>query len=538
MKTIFQKTLKFLKSKITKVPLSDEQGGAAEASLDGKSVAINACAGSGKSHTARAVAVNYDGRVESVPFGRKLSEAEAEAFDSFSNINSLNFHRRGIRMLDNVDVKSWKTSDIIADLGNEIPEKLVDLIGDSTNGLVAKLKTENFGIDPTVNAVDVAARYSFEPTVGADLNDRSTWGVIEWSIEVLKLSDAQKDVIDFNDMLRFPVLFAKRATFSPNTLVILDEVQDYTPLSWAFLRECLTTPDSRVLMVGDPSRQALMCFAGARVEIFDHMADHFGCERHELTVNRRCSKAVVRYAPFAGEMKALDDAPEGSVSSRPVADVLAEILDGKWATDALLSETNAPLINVGISLLSAGVPCQMRADRLVRKVMGVVGKFRNTKENPVGGLATKIRKHHTEACAEAGAMPVELADIINCIESLESFCLSRGIVKPDWNEVNGRWIPTHPFEKALNLMLESDTGISLLTGHVAKGLEWETVFHLYGKARAPQSDWEVHQAQCVAHVIATRAILNHVTLIVEEGEGGGDGLDTDPDGDHGEDYEG
>ena len=52
-----------------------------------------------------------------------------------------------------------------------------------------------------------------------------------------------------------------------------------------------------------------------------------------------------------------------------------------------------------------------------------------------------------------------------------------------------------------------------MTGHTSKGLEWNTVFHLPADMREPDQEWQVKQNECLAHVIATRAIENFVTLI-------------------------
>jgi hypothetical protein len=91
------------------------------------------------------------------------------------------------------------------------------------------------------------------------------------------------------------------------------------------------------------------------------------------------------------------------------------------------------------------------------------------------------------------------------------------------------WKPIHPILKALRRMLNSNEGITLLTGHTAKGLEWHTVFHLPAKVKAPKQAWQEHQQNCLAHVIATRAKMEFYTLEVPDKTPSGNGEVPDSD---------
>lgn len=483
-------TLPLQAAKHIPFPLSPEQKGVYDAVMSGASVSVNACAGSGKSHTARACGMNYNGRVESIPFMRALCDEETATYAGFNNVNPLNFHRRGLKLCGRVEVDVYKVNSIASKHDTEKAGGIA--------ALVTAMKMEGYGIfEGAASADAIAVKYGIDTDLCED------------AVKVLAESDADTATVDFADMLRFPVLQHRRETLEG--LIILDEVQDYTPLAWIFVRDCLTTPASQVLMIGDPSRQMLMAFAGASMEIFDIMSNHFNCESHALTVNRRCSKAVVAAAPFKGEMVALDDAPEGSVESLPVAEVMSEIMEGAHTEAAVLSEANAPLVLMGLSLLTKGIACQMRSTKIEKAIKRVGWRFMDTRKFAVGTMAENCRKALQEAISEGTEDTTEKEDVIACIAALESYCLSKGIVKPAWQFKK----PIHPVFIALGEMLNSKRGITLLTGHTAKGLEWNTVFHLAGKMKAPEQDWQCHQAACLAHVIATRARLRHVTLIAE-----------------------
>ncbi len=476
------------------VLLSEEQRAAYNAAMSGKSVSVDACAGSGKTHTAHAVTINYNGNVEHVPFSRTLSDDGIKKYAAYAHTNVLNFHRRGLKLSGNVDVDVKK----VERLAETVNEKHAASIAE----LVEKFKLEAVGLnfESELSPEQVATKYGFK------------LDFVDEAMEVLALSDAQTKVLDYADMLRIPVISGKFRKL--DGLVVLDEVQDYTPLAWCFLRDCLTDSSSHVFLIGDPSRQTLMAFAGASPEVFNIMANHYGCVGHELTYNRRCAHAIVDAAPFRGNMQALPDAPQGYIGTDTLENVTNSIADGLHYNDAILSETNAPLIQLGIQCLTRNIPVRMRVEKLDKMILRFAYAYLDTRKTAVGNIAAKVQADIAEAIANE-ANPNYIADMQDahkCIDALETYCLSKGMVKPVWRFMGKRKIPMNPIQVALHELCKGETGITLMTGHTAKGLEWNTVFYLPAKVKAPEQDWQVAQNNCVAHVIATRAIERFITL--------------------------
>ncbi len=483
-----------------KIPLSDEQMGAVQAALSGSSVAVDSCAGSGKSHTAFALAVNYSGPVHSIPFSRNGADTEKAKYKGFSHVQASNFHVHGLNLLRNNLGKIETDFSKVNKLATEIDGKNGEIIAN----LVTFLKNEAYGIHENApTAESIADKYEIDKKF------------CEPALQVLAKSDADKRTVDFPDMLRLPVLLGLNEGLKG--LIILDEVQDYTPSAFCLLRSSILHPDSskwHIFMIGDPSRQALMMFAGANPKLFDEMAEFFGCARKNLTVNRRCSKAVINAAPFKGDMQPLPDAPEGFVGNIPVDELVQKLENREHSEDAVLSEANAPLVLLGIKLLTKGVPVKMRLDRLNKLLMRYCYPFLRLEKFPVGTMAENLRKKAAEDFAETGEVDSDLDDVIKCVDALETYCLANGILKVAWPKAYVKGChPDHPIQQALK-KLAGDTGVTLMTGHTAKGLEWNTVFHLPGKMKAPTQAWQVDQANCLAHVIATRAKLNHYTVMV------------------------
>lgn len=477
----------------SQLPLSPEQQAIFDLVAAGKSVSVKACAGSGKSHTATACVFASDIRCELIPHSRTLSETETEKFKLLPYVNSMNFHRRGLRLLTARDIDDRKNLNL-AETQMKLGEHSRTIAE-----LTTKLKTEGYGIyDRALPAEAIAKKYEFKPDF------------LEDAIALLKLSDSEGKLIDCDDMLRLPVIYGKRSILEG--LIVLDEVQDFTPNGWLFLMECLVTPSNQVLMIGDPDRQSLMQFAGAKPEIFDEMSEFFQCIPMEITRNRRCAKSIVDNATHKGNMLALEDAPNGLVSTLPVDEVLQSICDGLHANDAILSETNAPLLSLGLQLITKGVSCQMRVERIEKLIMRNAFEFLDTRKCPVGEMSVRME---AKALASENGMTSELKELIDCIRALETFCLSKGMVKPVWTRgPRGKSIPLNPIQSALRQLLGNGTGITLMTGHTAKGLEWNSVFHLpKPTTKALTEDWQLHQANCVDHVIKTRARTTFITLV-------------------------
>lgn len=512
-------------------PLSEEQLQVVTLALDGVSVDSPSCAGSGKSHTCRAIAENWLGEVLSIPFSRTLSDEEKERYAPYANVESKNFHAFGKGLCPQGHV--FEKGKVIRLAQAHDAEAFMGIAS-----LVTAMKKEGYGIYALCPTLEqIAQKYSID----------------EKHIAVAKIvlaeSDADTVNVDYEDMLRFPVLHGRKITLEKGTLVVLDEVQDYSPDAFVFLITCILHPASlancTVVMIGDFERQLLMAFAGAAYEIFDMMAKHFGTTRVRLTVNRRCAKRIVENAPFRGDMVALPDAPEGTVGTRPMAQVIDAVCEGAYSEAAILSEANAPLVALGLHLLTKGVSVQMRSARLEKLIVSTGFKYLDLRTTPLGMIGENLMRDLKKAQDEDMGGAESRMDVVNCIIALENFCMAEvakgnadmgkvgfeptGKRNPKTGKMGFK--PIHPILKALRRMLNSSKGITLLTGHTAKGLEWNTVFHLPAKVKAPKQAWQEHQANCLAHVIATRAKLEFFTLDVPEPAANASGNSPSDDGD-------
>lgn len=127
---------------------------------------------------------------------------------------------------------------------------------------------------------------------------------ISVAVEVLRASDKDLKKIDFDDMLRLPVLLD--APFDLQDWIFVDEAQDLNSVQQEIvgrLRKIVNCHDdyekpyspTRLIAVGDP-HQAIYAFRGASHDSMDLLAARFGCKTFPLSVSYRCPRLVVAEA--------------------------------------------------------------------------------------------------------------------------------------------------------------------------------------------------------------------------------------------------
>jgi DNA helicase-2/ATP-dependent DNA helicase PcrA len=164
--------------------------------------------------------------------------------------------------------------------------------------------------------------------------------------------------IDYDDMIWFPIVHDMRPAGFDR--VFVDETQD---LNRCQIELCLrsikaptaTDPGGRILAVGD-DRQAIFAFRGADAQAVPRVVSSLSAVTMPLSVSYRCAQAVVRHAQrLVPDLEAAPGAPEGSVEHVRKHDLLRDVMPG----DFVLSRSNAPLVEMTLSLLAAGRPAHM-----------------------------------------------------------------------------------------------------------------------------------------------------------------------------------
>ena len=166
--------------------------------------------------------------------------------------------------------------------------------------------------------------------------------LIDYSSNILRISNRDRRVIDFDDMLLFTLLY--KSQFKKYDFVFIDEAQDTNGVQRTILKKLLK-PQGRLIAVGDPY-QAIYGFRGADSSAMDMIVDEFGAKVLPLSISYRCAKSVVEEAnKYMPDIKAFEGSPNGSVEYLDRYE-----LDTFSSEDAILCRNTAPLIKMAYSL--------------------------------------------------------------------------------------------------------------------------------------------------------------------------------------------
>lgn len=295
------------------------------------------------------------------------------------------------------------------------------------------------------------------------------------------IKQAYGGLIDFDDQIYMPTLFG--GSFPQHPRVLGDEAQDFSRLNHAML-EKLVPSGTWLGAVGDPW-QSIYAFRGAHTKSMAWLGERFNMQEMNLSVSFRCPISIVKNAQRrVPHMKWAPWAKEGTLS-------VLEQWDASCVPDgaAIICRNNAPLMSCALNLLKAG-----RGVHLV---------------------GTDLGPQLVKALKKLGDSQMEQASVYEAIDNWERDKMrkSRNIEavadKAECLRVFASFGPTLGAAIAYCEHLFAAQGpIQLLSGHKAKGLEFDTCFHL-DPQRIP-SPWSkegeaLEQELNVRYVIETRA---------------------------------
>jgi superfamily I DNA/RNA helicase len=257
--------------------------------------------------------------------------------------------------------------------------------------------------------------------------------------------------IDYDDQIYLPVIFG--APWPKYPLVLCDEVQDLSPINHVMLEKLV---HKRVIIVGDPW-QSIYGFRGAVANGMSQLVTKFNMAELPLSMTFRVPKRGVERAHFrVPHMRA----PEWQIDGR------IDSLE-RWGPEcipdgaAIICRNNAPLFKCGLKLLKAGRSIKLVGMEIgpgLLRIMRKLGPPTLTR-NQIGTALDAWFKRELDKAKRAEI-------VYDKYECLEVLCL-----RPDANNLG------QAIAFAEDIFKRSGA-IQLLSIHKAKGLEWETVFHL------------------------------------------------------------
>jgi len=394
-----------------------------------------------------------------------------------------------------------KVRDLIRAQNDALYSEFTAQIGE----LVHLAKLEGFGFFDDVQIGDTHAWYAmadhysingFEDTTDMDK-------VIEAAQNIYRLSLAQTDVVDFDDMVLFPLVKNIRVKFGKD-LIFIDEAQDTSRARRALVKKFLK-PRGRLIVVGD-DRQAIMGFAGASANALDELISELKAEVLPLNVTWRCPKAVVALAQrYVPDIQAAESAVEGEVLN---LEALPEELS---PTDAILCRNTAPLIEQAYSLIRRGIACKVEGRDIGTGLLRMVNRWKAVKT--VSAFLDRLEDYKERECQKALAKGKDskVQEITDRCETLATIC--RAVQDKGSSSLDDvRAFITNLFADDVqngNAEENRPPMLTLCTYHRSKGREWNRVMLVQHATRCPspwaKQAWELLQEDNLAYVAITRS---------------------------------
>jgi superfamily I DNA/RNA helicase len=449
---------------------------------------INALAGAAKTSTLRFLCKYLP--VEptlSLAFNKRIADEMAKVLPGHvraATMNSVGHRVWAAAVSKRLVLETKKNYNIVKELVDRLPRRerndAYEVFGDLTKSL-SKAKLAGY-VPPGIEAGrGLLTEDEFFETL-EEAPDKWFKDLVNQALKE-GIRQAYAGLIDFDDQIYMSTLFG--GAFPQFKRVKVDEAQDLSPLNHAMLWK-LVGPGTHLTAVGDPW-QSIYAFRGADTSSMKKLREHFSMHEMTLSVSFRCPIAVVQNAHWrVPHMKWPEWAKPGTVETL-----------GEWDAgtipdnSAIICRNNAPLLACALALLRAGRGVHLVGTDLGPQLVRALKKLGNGDlQMPQEKVYEEINIWEQEKLRKARDAG-SIADRAECLRVFANFG------------------PTLGAAIAYCEHLFSAKGpIQLLSGHKAKGLEWNTVYHL--DAHRIPSPWckegeALEQEHNVKYVIETRA---------------------------------
>ena len=358
--------------------------------------------------------------------------------------------------------------------------------------------------------------------------------------EVYKESLAITNVVDYSDMILFPLIKNIAVKYTKN-YIFVDEAQDLGPAKSALIRKFLAR-NGRIMIVGD-DRQSIYQFAGASCSALSDLILDFNATILPLNVTFRCPKKVVELVnsnvpDFTAHPDNIDGEILFNMKSLPV-DFLTGYackhcsrfmnvtsLDAVFTTvcecgknhgndweprsDAILCRNTAPLMQTAYALIKKKIPCKVEGKEIGKGLKNLALRW---KVKSLDALLKKLDTYAEREIQKANAKnkPAKAEAIRDQVDSLV-FVINEVLL-------SGRHDVASLISDLDNLFGDQvgNNVVLLATYHRSKGREWHRVYLLNHSTLCPskyaRKEEELKQESNLEYVAETRT--KHVLGFLE-----------------------
>jgi superfamily I DNA/RNA helicase len=484
---------------------------------------LEAVAGAGKTTTIIEAIERTQGGVLILAYNKKIAEEIKAKLQSrgidWKTAEASTVHAAGLRgyrkAFPQFKTDGYKVANLIEQQAQGVPvshpykvfrtviAKLVSLAKQRALGVVGSISDRSAWYE-IANHFDVAFDLDLESDDYTSANLLAD--IIECAIEILNISNATTDIIDFDDMVYLPVFHKVR--FWGYKWIFVDEAQDTNPARRALVR-ALLAPGGRVVAVGD-RHQAIYGFTGADADSLDLIRKDFAACELPLTTTYRCPKAVVSFAKqWVSHIEAHEDAPEGIVRQITGDQLLKQ--NNLTGGTAILCRNTKPLVSLAFWLIRKRIPCRVEGRDIGVSLVKLATKWKRvtTLHGLEQALETYLDQQKTKLLAKKEELKAQaVEDRVETLRVIIDDCRAQGTDSVD------------AVVAAIEKLFGDDiTNLLVLsTIHKSKGREWETVYWLDRAGTLPsryaRQQWQIEQENNLMYVCATRAINQLVEILV------------------------
>lgn len=467
-----------------------------------------AVAGAGKTTTILRMAEAAKKRTAIVAYNKAIATEIGDKIEDMGlrKVRAGTVHSFGMKAVrdafDRVKVNASKvpnTFDLLK-LPGEFRSPVVKLVGIAKNHGVGVLEPDDFQV-----WADLVDHYNVDFPV---TKDQERWKClrhfIEMSQQVLAKSNKSTKVIDFDDMVYYPLLFDLE--LDTYDFVFLDEAQDTNATRRALVKR-MVGKCGRFCAVGDPA-QAIYGFTGADSDALGLIQQEFGARQLPLTVSFRCPKAVVEVARnWVDHIQYHADAPEGYYDFIEYEELTSRKLED---TDVVLCRKTAPLLSLAYSFIRRGVPCKVEGKDIGYGLIKLVKKWSTPKI--ISELRDRVSAYEASEVARVQREKKEhlighIEDQCACVFALCDMLSEDAPIKDLVRMIEDIFDTSGSTKGDL---------LTLATIHRSKGREWSRVYWLGRDAYQPspyaKKEWELRQEDNLCYVAATRSMSSLIEV--------------------------
>jgi superfamily I DNA/RNA helicase len=510
---------------------SQYQTAAFNAALRGESFVLNAAPGAGKTTaiveiTKQLVAAGATS-VAVVAYGSGIQAELKEKLASVTNngVKVIGTYGLGMGTIAraitakglNIDVRDGKYYSIAKDLvasseqmwrnqGIILDKKMGEYVG-MLRKLIDFARLTMTNESDTLGIIKMATEYNLEV-------EPFLIPLIARAINLGSVEAETKGVIDFADMLHLSLKWGLR--FRQYNTLIVDEMQDLSNLQRMGCAKSLKF-GGQFIWAGD-GRQAIMGFAAADMNSYARTKAFFKAAEYDLPICYRCDALIVAEAnkvfpdqPFFAREGAAQGVVRTIVEDGKLdatKDIIALYRAGRDV--AVLSRCTAPAVWRCLQLLRQRVPAQVKGKDIGADLVSYIDDIAkldgfnytvNFREYAEALRVMRLRKYQTFdgvdwVVVEGKERQAQrITDYFECID----LCYTE-FLTPTVESLKGE------IDK---LFADNVRGVVLMTGHRAKGLEFDVVYideaqkmRIFWKGMTPD---QLYQEKCVEYVMKSRA---------------------------------